>query len=240
MTELARKRNAHRGPPASAIAPLRLLETALERNADEQVLAQLIDLHERTRENEARRAFEAALAAAKAEIPVIIKTQQASLGRTSYRHEDLAEIARTIGPILARHGLSYRFRSQTCGSEVTITCIVSHRDGYREENSLSAGADTSGEKNPIQAIGSTLTYLQRMSLKAALGLAAAEDDDGKAAGAPRTINRQQVRELLSLIDEVGADKDALLQFFKIRAFAELPERCFRQALVMLNARKGRA
>ena len=240
MTELARKRYAQEGPRLSAIAPLRLLETALKRDADEQVLAQLIDLHERTREGEARRAFEAALAAAKAEIPVIIKTQQASLGRTSYRHEDLAEIARTIGPILARHGLAYRFRSLTSGSEVTITCIVSHRDGYREENSLSAGADTSGEKNPIQAIGSTLTYLQRMSLKAALGLAAAHDDDGRAASAPRTINRQQVRELLSLIREVGADKEALLQFFKIKAFAELPERCFRQALVMLNARKGRA
>jgi hypothetical protein len=240
MAGLARKRHAQEGPPSSTIAPLRLLETALERNADEQVLAQLIDLHERTREGEARRAFEAALAAAKAEIPVIIKTQQASLGRTSYRHEDLAEIARTIGPILARHGLAYRFRSQTSGSEVTITCIISHRDGYREENSLTAGADTSGEKNPIQAIGSTLTYLQRMSLKAALGLAAAEDDDGKAAGVPQTINRQQVRELLTLIDQVGADREALLQFFKIRAFAELPERCFRQALVMLNARRGRA
>lgn len=239
MAEFARKPKPREGSPLSAIAPLRLLETALERDADEQVLAQLIDLHERTREGEARRAFESALAAAKAEIPVIIKAQQASIGRTSYRHEDLAEIARTIGPILARHGLAYRFRSQTSGSEVTITCIVSHRDGYREENSLSAGADTSGEKNPIQAIGSTLTYLQRMSLKAALGLAAAEDDDGKAAGAARTINRQQVRELLSLIREVGADKEALLQFFKIKAFAELPDRCFRQALVMLNARRGR-
>lgn len=171
MTGLARKRNAHEGPPIGATAPLRLLETALERNADEQVLAQLIDLHERTRQGEARRAFEAALAAAKAEIPIIAKTQQARLGRTSYRHEDLAEIARSVGPILARHGLSYRFRSQTSGSEVTITCIISHRDGYREENSLSAAADTSGEKNPIQAIGSTLTYLQRMSARSTARLA---------------------------------------------------------------------
>jgi len=54
---------------------------------------------------------------------------------------------------------------------VTITCIISHRDGYREENSLSAAADTSGEKNPIQAIGSTLTYLQRMSARSTARLA---------------------------------------------------------------------
>jgi len=118
--------------------------------------------------------------------------------------------------------------------------VISHRDGHSEENSLSADADHSGEKNAIQAIGSTLTYLQRMTLKAALGLAAADDDDGKAASKAETITRQQTRELLALIDEVGGEREALLRFFKIKAFAELPARRFRQALVMLNARKGRA
>lgn len=226
-------------PPVSTITPLSLLSSALDRGADGQVLAQLIGLHERSRQDEARRAFETALAAAKAELPVIAKTQIASIGAKHYRHEDLAEIARTVGPVLARHGLAYRFRSQTAGESITITCILSHRDGHSEENSLAAGDDHSGEKNEIQAIGSTLTYLQRMTLKAALGLAAAEDDDGKAAGSVQTITRQQVRELLALIDEAGAEREALLRFFKIKAFAELPARRFRQALVMLNARKGR-
>ncbi len=226
--------------PAPTITPLSLLSAALDRGADEHVLTQLIGLHERSRAEEARCAFEAALAAAKAELPVIAKTQIASIGSKHYRHEDLAEIARTIGPILARHGLAYRFRSNSDGKRVTIACVISHRDGHSEENSLSAGADHSGEKNPIQAIGSTLTYLQRMTLKAALGLAAADDDDGKAAGAGETITRQQTRELLALIDEVGGEHEALLRFFKINAFAELPARRFRQALVMLNARKGRA
>lgn len=240
MTALARRQRRMEAPPPPMISPLSLLNAALDRGADEQTLAQLIGLHERTRQHETRRAFEAALAAAKAELPVIAKTQIASIGRTSYRHEDLAEIARTIGPALARHGLSYRFRSNSEGDLVTITCVISHRDGHSEETSLSAGADHSGEKNAIQAIGSTLTYLQRMTLKAALGLAAAEDDDGKAAGSAQTITRQQVRELLTLAEEVGADQNALLGFFKIRGFAELPARRFRQALVMLNARKGRS
>lgn len=246
MTTAARYRRsaatirlAGRGP-APTITPLSLLSSALDRGVDEQVLSQLISLHERSLADEARRAFETALTAAKAELPVIAKTQIASIGSKHYRHEDLAEIARAVGPILARHGLAYRFRSNSNGERVTITCVVSHRDGHSEENSLSAGADHSGEKNAIQAIGSTLTYLQRMTLKAALGLAAADDDDGKAANTAETITRQQTRELLALIDEVGGEREALLRFFKIKAFAELPARRFRQALVMLNARKGRA
>ena len=246
MTSAARYRRSSSGArlselrPAPTITPLSLLSSALDRGADEHVLSQLIGLHERSRADDARRAFEAALTAAKAELPVIAKTQIASIGAKHYRHEDLAEIARAVGPILARHGLAYRFRSNSDGGKVTITCVITHRDGHSEENSLSAGADHSGEKNAIQAIGSTLTYLQRMTLKAALGLAAADDDDGKAAGAGETITRQQTRELLALIDEVGGEREALLRFFKIKAFAELPARRFRQALVMLNARKGRA
>jgi len=246
MTSALRRRRSSAGArltelhPAPTITPMSLLSSALDRGVDEHVLSQLIDLHERSRADDARCAFEAALTAAKAELPVIAKTQIASIGSKHYRHEDLAEIARAVGPVLARHGLAYRFRSNSDGEKVTITCVISHRDGHSEENSLSAGADHSGEKNAIQAIGSTLTYLQRMTLKAALGLAAADDDDGKAAGVAETITRQQARELLALIDEVGGEREALLRFFKIKAFAELPARRFRQALVMLNARKGRA
>lgn len=172
---------------SQAVTPMRLLEIATHQNADIDKLKQLMDLHERWERNEARKAFDAAIAAAKAEIPVIRKNREVDFtsqkGRTHYRYEDLAEIARTVDPILARHGLSYRFKTSSQPNEpVTVTCRVSHRDGHAEENSLSAGRDDSGNKNSIQAVGSTLTYLQRMTLKAALGLAASSDDDGRGAG----------------------------------------------------------
>ena len=43
------------------------------------------------------------------------------------------------------------------------------------------GADQSGSKNGFQAIGSAVTYLQRYTLKAALGLSAEVDDDAQSA-----------------------------------------------------------
>jgi hypothetical protein len=65
---------------------------------------------------------------------------------------------------------------------VTVICVIGHADGYSEEASkLSAAPDTSGSKNPIQSIGSAVTYLERYTLRAALGLAAAKDDDGLSA-----------------------------------------------------------
>jgi hypothetical protein len=54
---------------------------------------------------------------------------------------------------------------------------------------MSAGADSTGNKNNIQSIGSTRTYLQRYTLVGALGLSTAdEDNDGKTSGNPKRVN----------------------------------------------------
>jgi len=237
MSRLARIPTAPIPPSPPSPPVLELLSAALARGADGEVLDRLIGFHERMQAQAARQAFDKALAAAKAKIPVIAKNRQAMLGRQPYRHEDLAEIARTVSPILARQGLSYRFRSHSTDGLVTVVCVIAHRDGHSEENGLSASPDESGEKNSLQAVGSTLTYLQRMTLKAALGLAASDDDDGQAAGSTALISRQQARELLDLIGEAETDKQALLQFFQIKGVTDLPAGRFRQALTLLNSRR---
>src|SRR6185312_5675879 len=162
-----------------------------------------------------------------------------SYNATSYNHEDMAEIARTVDPILAKHGLSYRFRTLSDAATVTVTCIISHRDGHSEENSLSAAHDTSGSKNKIQAVGSAITYLQRYTLKAALGLAASADDDGKTAIADDPIDEKQLTVLIDLADEVGADKAKFCKYLKISALAELPMTRFSEAKAALEAKRAK-
>lgn len=178
----------------------------------------------------ARKAFDNAMADAKAEIPVIRKnrrvqfdSRKAGATSTDYRHEDMAEIARTVDPILSKFGLSYRFRvSSNVNEPVKVICVLSHRDGHFEETELSAGRDDSGNKNHIQQVGSTVTYLQRYTLKAALGLAASNDDDGQASEqeaepeaytAPAgSITQQQVDFLRQALEEKGAAPTAFLQW----------------------------
>lgn len=228
----------------TAMTPMDMLGRAVSSGANIDVLEKLMALQERWEKNNARKAFDAAIAAAKAEIPVIHKNREVDFtstkGRTHYRYEDLAEVARTINPILAKHGLSYRFRTHAAPNEpVTVTCIVSHRDGYSEENTLPAGRDETGNKNSIQAIGSTLTYLQRMTLKAALGLAASDDDDGKASAPDETITPEQVERIQSLIVETGSDIPKFLKYFKIARLVEMPASDFDRAIQSLEARRSK-
>jgi hypothetical protein len=180
-----RRREPLENLPAEA-TPMSMLQIAVQKGMDAATIKDLLALQKEYEANEARKAFNEAMAEAKSEIPVIHKNKEvdftSSKGRTNYRYEDLAEIARTVDPILAKHGLSYRFRTSSNVNEpVMVTCIIAHRLGHSEENTLAAGKDDSGNKNSIQAIGSTLTYLQRMTLKASLGLSASTDDDGRGA-----------------------------------------------------------
>jgi len=112
---------------------------------------------------------------------------------------------------------------------VSVTCVVSHVDGHSEENTLSANNDTSGSKNAIQAVGSAVTYLERYSLKAALGLAAAEDDDAQAAGEPAVLTQQQFAELNQLLDDHQIDKAAFCGYLGVEAVADIPQNHFDDA-----------
>jgi hypothetical protein len=165
-----------------------MLQLAVERGADMAQLEKLMELQERWEKNQARKAFDEAISAAKSEIKPIVKKRKVDFstakGRTNYAYEDLALIAEEIDPILSKVGLSYRYRSTQEKNILSVTCVVAHRDGHSEETTLTAANDDSGNKNSIQGIGSAATYLQRYTLKLALGLAAAKDDDGRGAQAP--------------------------------------------------------
>ncbi|MBN9601838.1 MAG: ERF family protein [Afipia felis] len=226
----------------SVMTPMDMLNKAVAQGANIDVLEKLMGLQERWEANQARKAFDEAMAAAKAEIPTIAKNREvdftSSKGRTNYRHEDLAEIARTVDPILSRHGLSYRFRvTSNVNEPVSVTCILSHRAGHSEETTLSAGRDDSGNKNSIQAVGSAITYLQRYTLKAALGLAAASDDDGGASDMPDYVSGDQLAKIIDLAEAVGADKEKFCRYLKVGSLAEIPAAKFDHAVKLLEAKR---
>jgi len=222
----------------SSMTPMEMIAHAIETGRDIAIVEKLMDLQERWERNQGRKAFDNAIASAKAEIPVIEKKRRVDYkhrqgdGRTSYMHEDLATIAEVVDPILGRHGLSYRFKTHNPINEpIRVTCVLSHRDGYSEENSLVAGADNSGQKNSIQAIASTVSYLMRYTLKAALGLAAStsgDDDDGQASSQEELITEDQVAKLIEMAESVGLDRKRILTRYNVERLDCLPAKIFNE------------
>lgn len=179
------------------VALMRIVGNAVASAQPIEVIERLLVVHERYEAGVARKQYAAAMAALRGELPEVVKTETVSYkakgGQVHYRHENLANMIENLSPVMARHGLSFRWKTDTTIPEsIQVTCVVTHEAGHSEEASLSGPPDTSGSKNVIQAIASTVSYLQRYTLKAAIGIAAGKDDDG-AGGAPAQEPIQQPR-----------------------------------------------
>lgn len=157
-----------------------LIQLSIEKGGSIEQVEKLLEMQERWEKREAEKAFAAAMSAFRAEVPVIVKNAQGH--NTQYASLDF--ICQKIDPVLAKHGLSYYWDFEESDSELRVCCIVEHALGHsRRFNPMSAPADDSGKKNPIQAKGSTLTYLRRYTLEAAIGIASGgEDNDGNSYG----------------------------------------------------------
>lgn len=233
--------------PPAAVTPAQMIMLALERGADVAMLEKLMALQERWEANEARKAFVAALSAFKAEPPTIDKNKFVSFpnskgGQTEYHHATLDQVAGIIGAALSKHGLSHRWETeQMDGGMIRVSCILQHVMGHSERVALQSSPDQSGGKNNIQAVGSTVTYLQRYTLLAVTGLAAKDqDDDGDGNGAGSMISADEKQQLVDLLRETGADTAKFLAKFAVPSLDALPLAKFadaKAALVRFGAAK---
>lgn len=225
----------------AVITPMEMLGRAVERGADIATIERLAALAERMEMQRARRDFDEAISSFKSVAPRIVKGREIKHGeKLISRYEDMAAISKAIDPVLAQFGLSYRFRTDALDKAVKVTCVISHKSGHSEENSLTGPHDAGGAKNAIQAIGSSVTYLQRYTLKSALGLAATDDDDGGASGRPdEVISDDEASAIDSMLAATRSDKAGFLKYFRISEVADLPKKKYDDAVSLLQ-RKARA
>jgi hypothetical protein len=221
------------------VTPMKLLEIAASQNADLDKLQKLMELQMAWEANEARKAFNAAMAQFKKSPPEINKNKhvrfETQKGVTEYDHATLDNVCDKITAALSAVGISHKWKVDQA-QEIAVTCVLTHEMGHSESATLRAGPDQSGGKNLIQAIGSTVTYLERYTLLALVGMATKDmDDDGRKSEAPKgnKLKDELVSERLTWIEncrdlvelqrvhnnackmaQEAEDKDAELRFIK--------------------------
>lgn len=161
----------------------------------------------------ARKAFSAAMSRFRSLAPVLKKDKTVSFstakGKTEYDHTTLGYMMSVINPILGHCELNLSWHPRQDGQTVYVTTKLSHVLGHSESIELFGTADTSGTKNSIQAMKSTVTYLQRAGAQSILGLSSGDDDnDGYLPEQPQVIEyitEKQESQLVDLMD-LAAEK----------------------------------
>lgn len=212
--------------------PNNLIALAVEQGADPEQLGKLLDLQERWQAGEAKKSYFNALSQFQSIVPALKRTKQGH----NYKYTPLPDIAEQIRKPLLDCGLTYRFEMDH-SEFIKVACIVTHVDGHSERTEMSAGADTSGSKNDVQAVGSTVSYLQRYTLIGALGITTADEDMDGRLSKGETIDNEQLANLESLIGEVNANRPQFLKYLKVKELEELPVSRYAQAVSALEKKR---
>ena len=165
---------------------------------------------------------------------------KAGSGKTEYSHATLANVTGKINASLSAHGLSAAWETHQENGSVSVTCRITHVKGHSEETTLTASPDTSGSKNPIQAIGSTISYLERYTVLALTGLASKDmDDDGEGSGA-EVIDEKQFSQITDMLNDLKAKdsaEKAMLKFAGVDAIENIATDKFDGIVIALERRK---
>jgi hypothetical protein len=223
-------------PEVASGSPAALILQAVNNGADLEKLKGLLDLQERWEANQARKAYNEAMSAFKSNPPKIDKDRKVSYGNTKYNHASLYNVCDKINEALSKHGLFASWTTKQDNGTITVTCRITHVAGHSEETSLTASPDSSGSKNSIQAIGSTISYLERYSLLSLTGLATYDQDDDSRSS-DEYITEKQKGQLVDMIADCGADSVKFCTFMKVDSLDEIPASKFENAVTALKNKK---
>lgn len=163
----------------SAALMATITRAAADPNVDIEKMERLMEMYERVQKRQAAAAFAADLAEMQDELPIVAERGDAA-GR--YKYALWEDINAAIKPVLKKHGFALSFRTDFSDG-ISVTGVLTHKDGHREETTIKLPADPSGNKNAVQAVASSVSYGKRYAAGALLNLTShAEDDDAYAAG----------------------------------------------------------
>lgn len=231
----------HEAPASEATALIQVIERAANNpDVDIDKMERLLQMQERIMDRNAKAAYTSALAEMQPKLPIItergeIKNNQGKVQSTYAKWEDINE---AIKPVLATHGFALTFRTGSEAGLIKVTGVLSHRDGHSEETTLCLPADVSGSKNAVQALASSVSYGKRYTSGALLNLTSrGEDDDGQKAGAEKTLNAEQAKQVREKLKSVGAPEPAFLKWAKCEKVEDILAVKFDEVMRTIEAKR---
>jgi hypothetical protein len=220
-----------------------MIKAMKEGGMDLEKLEKMMDLQNKWEANQARKAYTQAMSDFKKAPPEIEKDSHVEYrtdkGVTKYNHASLGNVTTKINTALGEHGLSAAWTTEQTEKGVSVTCKITHVLGHFETTMLTAACDSSGGKNAIQALGSTISYLERYTILALTGLATHEmDTDGQAE--VEYITEKQLSTILDLLNEKGLKDTRLLKYLGVESAEKILACDFQKAVAAIKATPAKA
>lgn len=157
---------------------------AVEKGGGADTLERLMAIRREVKAEQAKAAFDMALAAFQSECPVIKKTKAGP--KNAYHFAPLDEIVEQTKALRAKHGFSHQITTETSNGKVKAICKVTHRDGHFDTAVFEAPID---QRNAMQSdpqkYAAALTFATRYAFRSAFGIVTGDDDNDGAVTRPK-------------------------------------------------------
>lgn len=231
-------------PQSESAAVLSIIDRATrDPSVDIDKLERLLEMRERITARESEMAFVAAMKAAQADMPQVVR--DAKNTHTRSRYAKLETISEAITPIYTKHGFSLTFGTEDCPKDnhYRVVCDCMHEGGHVKRYHADIPADGVGakgnqNKTATHAFGSTMSYARRYLKLLVFDIALKDEDDDGNAVDNTLITEEQRGDLLAAVEAAQADIVAFCRYFKIDAVPDLPARQFDDAMTMLRAKRS--
>ncbi len=201
VPEQRRQTVAAAGPVDNSIMAV-ISRAAADPSCDIEKMERLLAMHERMQAKAAEAAFNAGMAQMQCEIPTVFEA--AVNLHTGNAYATLDDITRIIKPIMQRHGFAITFKVENLEKAISVTGILMHRDGHREQTTMSLPADIGKGRNEVQAVGSSTTYGKRYVMCALLNITTSDvrDDDAQSSDGSDTaeMRAQALNDILAQVE----------------------------------------
>ena len=183
-----------------------IARAASDPTVDMDKLERLLDMQERIMNKQAETEFNSALAAMQADIPSVAERGTGH----NIKYATLEDIVDVVRPIMNQYGFAVSFSVEQADKSITVVGELVHKGGHSKKTSMMLPHETSGSKNAVQAIGSSISYGKRYVLCAMLNIATrGQDDDGYAAVPEvpkKTLSVARFRDAIKAIEKDPSKK----------------------------------
>lgn len=208
---------------------------------------ELLQLQREVIADEAKAAFNSAMAHLQPRLPRIKKNGEVTFEQpkgsgnfvVAFKYARWEDVDTAIRGILNEEGFSLSFNTKQRvgeGGGVVVIGKLLHIAGHSETAEFPLPLDTSGGKSNLQGMASSTSFGQRYTTKMLLNLIfEGEDTDG--VGPPPTITPDQAGQIAKKIDEVGANLEAFLNYMSSPSIALIPALRFDAAMAALDMKR---
>jgi len=225
-------------------------QAVMDPRCDVEKMKALLDMQERIEERDSKKAFTVAFNALQAELPIINRdgkidhSAEGTSGTTrsgrralQTKYATYPNLNRVVGPLLKKHGFTFSSSMEPDPSgAMIVVSTLSHIAGASRKTHFRVTADSTGGKNNQQGWGSSQQYGMRYNMIALLNIVteAKEDQDNDGFKQDGPITDAQLKELIKLADDAGADKAKFCVVMGVDAMAEIPQSRFAEAKQQLQ------